>query len=177
MKTKNIKEKLKEFFFVKSTIKLRVRQIERTLKLPIPSVIRYTKDLEKEGILKKEESARIVLFSADRSSKKFILEKRLFNIKQIYESGLIDYLIKEYNNPLVVLFGSFSKGEDIENSDIDLYIETPSKKDIRLNKFELILNKKIQIFRHSNIKQISNVYLANNIINGIILNGFLEVFK
>ena len=177
MKTKIIKDEIKNYFFVNPTAKLRVRQIERELKLPLPSVIRYTKELEKEEILKKENIGGIVLFSANRSSINFLIEKKMFNIKQIYCSGLIDNFVKEYFNPTIVLFGSFSKGEDLDDSDIDLYIETPSKKDINLNRFEKILKRKIQIFKYNHIRQITNVHLANNIINGIVLNGFLEVLK
>lgn len=176
MKTKNIKNQIKEFFFLTPTIKLRVRQIERELKLPLPSVIRYTKELEKENILKIEKISNITLYSADRTSISYLLEKRLFNIKQLYTLKLIKHLIEEYNNPTIVLFGSYSKGEDIENSDIDIYIETPIKvKD--LSQFEKILKRNIQIFQHKNIKEITNKNLINNIINGVTLNKFLEVIK
>ncbi len=177
MKTKNIKERIKEYFFINPTSKLRVRQMERELKIPLPSVIRYCKELEKENILKKENTAGVVLFSADRASKNYLTEKRLFNIKEIYNSRLIDYLIEEYSNPTIVLFGSFFKGEDVENSDIDLYIETPSKKEIKLEKFEILLKRKIQIFRYKKMNGIKNLCLANNILNGIVLNGFIEVLK
>ena len=127
MKTYNIKEKIKEHFFMNPTAKLRVRQIEREIKLPLPSVIRYCKELEKEEILKKETISGVSTYSADRASKKFLIEKRLFNIKSIFESGLLDYMVKEYFNPVIVLFGSYSKGEDTEESDIDLYVETTKK--------------------------------------------------
>lgn len=177
MTLKNIKDKIKEYFFVNPTAKLRVRQIERELKLPLPSVIRYAKELEKEEILKNERIAEIVLFSADRTSKAFLLEKRLFNIKSIYLSGLIEYLVNEYSGPLILIFGSYAKGEDIENSDIDLYVQTSSKKDMNLEKFEKILKRKIQIFIYPNINKVNNPHLSNNIINGITLNNFLEVFK
>ena len=100
----------------------------------------------------------------------------LFNINSLFESGLIDYLINEYSNPVIVLFGSYSKGEDIENSDIDIYIETPKMHRFDLQKFEKILKRKIQIFNHRNIKEVSNLHLSNNIINGITLNNFIEVF-
>jgi len=90
---------------------------------------------------------------------------------------LINYLIEEYNNPLIILFGSYSKGEDIEKSDIDLYIETTNNKKLRLNKFENTLNRKIHIFSFKSIDKVPNKDLSNNIINGIVLNGFLEVFK
>ena len=177
MKTKNIKEVIKNHFFINPIIKMRVRQIERELKLSLPSVIRYCDELYNEGILKKEKISNVVLFSADRTSKHFLLEKKLYNIKNIYKSGLIDYLINELSNPIIIVFGSYSKGEDIENSDIDLYIETPSKREIKVEKFEKNLKRNIQFFVHSDIKQINNPNLMNNILNGVILNGFLEVFK
>ena len=177
MKRKNIKEEIRRFFSIYPTSRLRVRQMERELNLPLPSVIRYCKELEKENILKKEKISNIYLYSADRSSKSYLFEKRLFNVKLLFESGLVDHLIKEYSNPTILLFGSYSKGEDIEKSDIDLYVETPKKHDFNLQKFEKILNRRIQIFNYKNINDITNPHLSNNIVNGIILNGFLEVFK
>jgi predicted nucleotidyltransferase len=178
MKTKNIniKTTIKEYFFNNPSEKLRVRQIERKLKLPLPSVIRYVSELTKEGILKINNIGEVRFFCANRSSLVFLMQKKLFNLKSIYESGLIEYLQEEYSNPPIILFGSYSKGEDIESSDIDLYIETPSKKGLDLGKFEKKLNKKIQVFIHKNIDDIPNKLLANNILNGINLNGFVEVY-
>ena len=177
MKTYNIKEKIKGHFFMNPTAKLRVRQIEREIKLPLPSVIRYCKELEKEEVLKKETISGISAYSADRNSKKFLIAKRLFNINSIFESGLIDYIVKEYFNPVIVLFGSYSKGEDIEESDIDLYVETPKKQEFNLKKFEKILSRRIQLFNYRNIKEVQNHHLSNNIINGITLNNHLEAFS
>ena len=177
MKTYNIKERIKEHFFMNPTKKMRVRQIERELKLPLPSVIRYCKELEKEEILKKETISGVSVYLADRVSKKFLIAKRLFNLNSIFESGLLDYMIKEYFNPVIVLFGSYSKGEDIEESDIDLYVETPKKHEFKLQKFEKILNRRIQIFNYKTIKDLPNPHLRNNIINGITINNFLEAFS
>ena len=174
---KNIKERIKEYFFLNPSAKLIVRGIERTLKLPLPSVIRYCKELKEEGILTTIKTGNIVFYTANRTNQEFLLEKKLFNLKQIYESGLIGYLKQELSNPAVVLFGSYAKGEDMEESDIDLYIETPSKKDINIEKFEKTLKRKIQVFRHRAITEVKNKHLANNIINGIILNNYIEVFK
>lgn len=176
MITNSIKEQIREYFFVNPTIQLRVRHIEKTLSLPLPSVIRYVKELEKEGILKHDVIGNITFYSADRASKNFLLEKKLFNIKSLYMSGLVEYLIYNYHNPTIFLFGSYSKGEDIEESDIDLYIEIPQKKSINLEKFEKKLKRGIQIFIYKNIQQVENKELANNIINGTSLNGFSEVF-
>ena len=174
---KNIRETIKEYFFLNPTSKLRVRQIEKALKLPLPSVIRYSKELEEEGILVTIKTGNIIFYTADRANETFLLEKKLFNIGQIYKSGLINFLRHELSNPVIVLFGSYAKGEDTETSDIDMYVETPSKKEISLDKFERKLQRKLQVFRHKNIKEIKNKHLVNNILNGITLNNYLEVFK
>lgn len=177
MKQNNIKQIIEEFFYLNPTIKIRVRQLGKRLKLPLPSVIRYCKELEKQGILKKTKTDNVSFYSADRTNKNYLICKKLFNIKNLSTSGLIDYLIEELSNPVILVFGSYAKAEDIENSDIDLYIETPSKKEVNFKKFEEKLQRKIQIFKYKNIKEIKNIHLANNIINGILINGFVEVFK
>lgn len=177
MKQKNIKQRIEEFFYLNPTIKIRVRQLEKRLKLPLPSVIRYCKELEKQGILKKTKTDNVAFYSADRTNKNYLICKKLFNIGSLYTSGLIDCLVEELSNPAIIVFGSYAKAEDIENSDIDLYIETPSNKKINLKKFEEKLQRKIQIFKQKNIREINNPHLSNNIINGILLNGFIEVFK
>lgn len=177
MNTKNIKVRLKEYFFLNPTTKLRVRQIEREADIPLHSAIRYTKELEKEGILKSSSIADVTLYSADRVSPHFLLEKKLYNIRSLFSSGLADFLVQELSNPTIAVFGSYSKGEDVEGSDIDIYIES-SKKEIKsLEHFEKKLQRKIQIFQDKKISLIKNKELANNIINGVVLNGFVEVFK
>ena len=174
---KNIKRRIKEYFFLNPTSKLRARQIEKEVRVPFPSVFRYTKELEKEEIIKSTFVSGVRLYSADRVSKKFLIEKKLFNISLLYESGLIDYIIEEYSNPHIILFGSFSRGEDIEASDIDIYIETPKKETKNMEKFEKGLQRKIQLFQFRKITEIKNKELGNNILNGVVLNRFVEVFK
>jgi predicted nucleotidyltransferase len=157
----NIKEKLKGYFLMNPTKKMRVREIEREVNIPLPSAIRYCKELNQEGILKIIKMGNIQFYTADRSNENYKLEKKLFNLKQIYKSKIIASIKESLNNPSIILFGSYAKGEDIEDSDIDIYLETPS----------------IQIFKFSNLNQISNKHLANNIINGITLNNPIAVFK
>jgi len=174
MKIRDIKTRIKNFFFVHPTEKLRVRQIERSVNIPLPSAIRYVKELIGEGILRKITISNTDFYTADRSSKRFLEEKRLFNLKSL--PPLIEYIIAEYNNPVIVLLGSYSRGEDTENSDIDLYVEHPSR--IKgIEKFEKSLKRDIQIFNYKSINEVRNKEFANNIANGIVMNGFLEVFS
>ncbi len=171
-----IKTKIKEYFFDNPTARLRLRNIERELSLPFPSVVRYCKELKEENILKIVEISGIRFYTATRQEE-FLLQKKLYNIKRLHESGLIEHIKKELSNPPIILFGSYSRGEDVEDSDIDIYIETPSTKKISLDRFAQELKREIQIIRHKSIKEISNPRLANNVVNGIILNGFVEVFR
>tara|TARA_Y100000034_G_scaffold32032_1_gene39183 strand:+ start:490 stop:1014 length:525 start_codon:yes stop_codon:yes gene_type:complete len=173
MYQKDIKTKLKQYFFLNPTKKLRVRQIEREVKIPLPSVTRYVKELIKENFLKKETITNIIAYSADRTSETYLLEKKLFNIKQL--QSLKNYLKQELSNPTIIVFGSFARGEDVEISDIDIYVETSLKKQPILNNFEQQLQRTIQLFLSKSIHDITNKELANNIINGITLNGFMEV--
>ncbi len=177
MKRKDIKERIKEHFFTFPMDKLRVRQIERKLSLSLPSVIRYTKELESEGILQSFVLGEAKFYTSNRASKEFLRKKMMSNISILWDSGLIDYLIFEYSNPAIILFGSYGKGEDMENSDIDLYVELPKKIKIDIKDFEKKLQRPIQVFQHKSLSEIKNKELANSIINGIRLNGFIEVFN
>ena len=56
----NIKEQIRKHFFINPLAKLRVRGVERTLKLPLPSVIKYCKELEEEGILTTIKTGNVV---------------------------------------------------------------------------------------------------------------------
>ena len=172
---KSIKLVVKEYFFTNPSAKMRVRQLERTLNIPLPSVIRYCKELEQENILRKEVIGNVTFYTSNRD-KKYFLEKKLFNLKLIYDSGIVEYLKKELSNPVIIVFGSYSRGEDVESSDVDIYIETLSEKKLNLKKYEDKLSRNIQIFGNKSIKQIKNKHLVNNILNGITLNNQIEVF-
>jgi len=177
MKRKSIKERIAAYFFRNPTVQLRVRHIERIVKVPLPAAIRYAKELEKEGILKKSIVVKVTAYSADRTSPAFLFKKRLFNLEQLQTTGLIDFLKQELSNSPLILFGSYARGEDTETSDIDVYIETPNKETLNVAAFEKKLERTIQLFQYPSLTSIDNKQLANNIFNGIILNGFIEVFK
>ncbi len=178
MRTKDIKEKIKEYFFVHPTAKLRVRHIERDVGVALPSAIRYAKELEDEKILKSAVVAGVKVYMADRGAREFLVRKKLFNVYSLFSCGLVEFLVREYSNPAIVVFGSYSRGEDVEGSDVDVYIECPknsvSTKDVEI--FEKKLMRKLQFFQYKKISDVGNKELANNILNGVVINGFVEVF-
>ena len=72
---KDIRKEIKEYFFTNPSEKLRVREIERVLKLPLPSVIRYCRELEKEDILAIAKTGNVSFYTASRS-REYFLEKK-----------------------------------------------------------------------------------------------------
>jgi predicted nucleotidyltransferase len=158
-----------------------VRQLSKLLNKSPTTISNYLKKYETEGILKSERKFNHLLFQANIKSKKFKQLKLNYNLSVLGDSGLIDYLIKEFNHPeAIVLFGSFAKAENVPRSDIDLLIISSSKKQLDLKNFEKKIQHKIQLFTHSKkeiekMKQ-KNKELLNNLINGITIYGFWEVF-
>ena len=92
----------------------------------------------------------------------------------IYESKLIDFLYEKFPEATIILFGSYSYGEDTINSDIDIAIIGTKEKDINLTEFEKKLEHNISINFYDNLHKI-NKHLRNNILNGIILKGGIEL--
>jgi predicted nucleotidyltransferase len=123
---------------------------------------------------------KIWRIKANRSNWYFIRSKIIYNLNFVYQSGLVEFLNEHFKNPkAIILFGSFRKGEDISNSDIDLAVESEDAKEyeiIKLNsleEFEKIIGRNIQI--HVFNRKSVDLNIFNNIANGIMLLGFLEV--
>ncbi len=138
--------------------------------------------LESVGLIKIEKLTKIWRIKANQENWIFKRTKIVYNLNFIYQSGLVEFLNESYNHPkAIILFGSFRKGEDTSTSDIDIAIESDATKDYKilglkqLTNFEKTIRRNIQIHEF-NRTSIDNG-LFNNIANGIVLMGFLEVNK
>ena len=90
----------------------------------------------------------------------------------VLESGIIAHIEEKLTPKCIVLFGSYQRGEDTEESDIDLFIEAKHKT-INTKQFEKKLNRKVELHFNKSFTKYPQE-LKNNIINGIVLHGFLE---
>jgi len=161
-------------FFDSPRKNFHMREISRRTNLAQPSVIAHLKKLVKEKFIVKEKNGIYPTFRANRDYELFRLYKKCDLLQRIYQSGLLQYLFDTCMPDVIILFGSASKGEDIEESDIDLFIQAPEKKLI-LEKYEKLLRRKISLFFEENFLRLSNE-LKNNILNGIVLKGYIKVF-
>ena len=74
-----------------------------------------------------------------KDEQKTIELKRAENLKLISESGLVDFLENEFPGCSIILFGSYSRGDDTTNSDIDIAVIGTKGKKIKLTKFDKLL--------------------------------------
>ena len=144
------------------------------LKLGMPSVINHVKKLEKEGLIEKKKRGVYESYVSGKNDL-FRIYRRNDLLLRMHESGLIDFLAEEFMPDAIVLFGSCARGEDIETSDIDLLVVS-KEKEVRLKKFESVLKRKISLHFEENVSEIPKE-LLNNIINGMVLHGYLTVFQ
>lgn len=149
-----------------------IREAARKLNVSPNTVRKTITSLKKEGLLEEKKEGNMIRFRANLNSEKYKQEKRLYNLHQIYKSGIIDFLFNYYNPEVIILFGSYSRGEDISTSDIDIGIVTNESKRADLKDFEKKLSRKIELSLFTRNK-ISDEFF-NNLINGIVLKGVLK---
>lgn len=160
-------------FFDYPMKRFQLREICRMLKMGMPSVRNNVRKLEKYGFIRKEKKG---VYESYVSSKNdiFRLYKRNDMLLRTYESGLIDFLAEKLIPDAIILFGSASRGEDMETSDIDLFL-IAKEKEIDVAKFEKRLKRKISLHFEEKVSRIPKE-LLNNIINGAVVYGYLKVF-
>lgn len=165
-------------FFNEPTKQHYLMEISKKSKIAHTSVKQHIIKLKKSSIIKefldKKGSRNFPVYKADLDSKEYRKYKRIYNLISIEESGLTDFLNDKLMPKCIILFGSYFRGEDTEDSDIDLFVEC-KKKEIDLNRFKKYLSRKIEIHFNDNFNNYQKE-LKNNIINGIVLRGYLEAF-
>jgi len=151
-----------------------VRELSRKLKLAQISVMNHLKALQSEGFVVREKRSLYPTYRANRENEEYKILKKENIIWRLYKSGLLYYIEENIQPNCIVLFGSASKGEDIETSDIDIFVQA-NEAELNMKHFEAQLKRKVNLFFEPTTKNLSKE-LLNNIINGEIIYGYLKVF-
>ena len=176
LKLTNLQQEILRLLFVKIGIKLNQRQIANILEVTQPAITKAIPRLEDKGFVKVEQDKQSKRWSIElnRDNHKVMQLKMVDNLKQIYETGLADFLEKEFAGAAIILFGSYSRGEDIINSDIDLAVVSRKDKIVDTANYEKLLERKININFYISFKNIHK-NLKENLCNGIVLAGGIEL--
>lgn len=171
--------KVANVFFSEPTKQHYLIEISRKAGIAHTSVKKYLNQLQKSSIIikkiEKRNSREFPLYKANINEKTYRQYKSMANLYSIKESGLIQHLADKLMPKCIILFGSYNNGEDIEDSDIDLFVESPGYS-LNLSKYEKILNRKIQLHFRKHFRELPEE-LKNNIVNGTVLYGYLEAFS
>lgn len=145
-----------------------------------PNIGAILQEFERARLISITKLAKIWRIKANQQNWNFVKAKIIYNLNFVYQSGLVEFLNQHFGNPkAIILFGSFRQGEDFSGSDIDIAIEADEVAEYRiiglreLVDFEKVIKRRIQlhIFNRKNVDS----HVFNNIANGIVLAGFLEV--
>ena len=164
-----------DVFFRNPTTEFTLKNVSRFSKLAHTSTKQNLNTLIRLGFVQQRNERKgkrtFPLYKAGRNTQ-FIPQKKLQNLAAIIDSGIIEYIEERLMPKCIVLFGSYQHGEDTEESDTDLFIEA-KKTDVNLKAFEKKLDRKIELHFNERFMTYPSE-LKNNIINGVVLHGFLE---
>ena len=168
-----------KLFFEEPNREFHLRELARLMRKNPVTVKKYLESAVKLNILKRRKERGLELYSSNTEDFYYKEYKKIYNRLKFIESGLLDYLKEEFHLPTILLFGSYARGEDNRNSDVDVFVLSEVKKTPDLSNFEKKINRTIQmhIFNRKGFEAAkkTNKDLINNIINGTILHGFIEV--
>ena len=157
-----------EPFFHDNYIRISVREFARIRKISPPSASSMLQKYHKESLLNREEERRFIYFSANREEKVFIALMRVYWHIQFKKVGLLEHIKREFVEPIIILFGSFSKAEVTPQSDIDIAIISQKPHKINFSVYEKKLGRTISVFLFRNLGESE---MENNLLNGYILMG------
>lgn len=172
--------KVLEWFFAFPQKEFGLNELSKAVHCSKTSTRIAVETLVKEDFLKAKQIGNLLRISCDVSHPFNTTRKISSNLVKVYESGVVDVMLQEFPNAkTVILFGSYRKGDDTEESDIDIAVEILDNKEPRIishgiiKKFGYRENVKVNAYIFSRNKIDLNLF--NNIANGIVLWGLLEV--
>lgn len=142
-----------------------IKEISNKISLAHTSVKNHINTLLKEGLIEEDKTGVFKGYKSRRDNPQFIFCKKVSNLININESNLLEYL-KEHYPKSIILYGSYDKGEDIESSDIDIFIDSKKFK-FDLSKYEKFLKRKMHIIFREEVGK----SLLESINQGTILYG------
>ncbi len=154
-------------------------EISKKSDLAHTSVKKHLEKLMEIGIIEEKELERgertYPIYNSRVDDEKYKEYRKIDIQHRLYESGLVQYIEERCHPDCIVLFGSSARGEDVGESDIDLYVQA-DEHEVDLSPYEKSLNRNIQLHFQEDLRDYPKE-LRNNIANGIVMYGYLEVYR
>ena len=174
LKFTGLQRDILEFLFDNPRRSFNGREMARALNVSAPAVKKAVKFLLDNELILVEKKVTLDI-RLNFGNPLVVRFKKLYNLSKVFDSGVVDYIYDICLPNSIILFGSYSLGEDVEGSDIDIFVESKSRK-LDLKTYENFLKRNISIFFEKDFSRLSKE-LRNNVVNGVVLKGYLRVFK
>jgi|APSaa5957512622_1039677.scaffolds.fasta_scaffold77367_1 predicted nucleotidyltransferase len=150
-------------------------ELRKFIKIGKPQLARWLKVFQKQGIIKRiKPQSKMPYYVANFSHPHYINRKNLFAMQKMTESGLFDHLLSLQKTKVVIVFGSFSRADWHQDSDIDIFFYG-NDTDFEQGKYELKLKRNIQLHTAKNTKDLQKIdKLLPYIIAGDFIKGSIE---
>src|SRR3989344_1909035 len=177
-----LQQEILRYLFIKAGYSFNARGLARPLDRTQAGIVKAIPELEKNGLIKvkqDKESGRWNI-ELNRENRKAIVLKRSENLKMVHEKvpemkkDLVEFLEETFPGSTIILFGSYSKGEDTLGSDIDIAIIGSKRKDVKLTKFDKYLERTVRLHFYDSLTKLDK-NLRSNILRGITLVGVGEI--
>lgn len=158
-------------FFEDCYRRISVREYARIRKISPPTASKLLEGYRKAALLKKEEERRFFYYFADKGSGMLIDLSRMYWKAKLHDAGMIGLLESRYPGSVIILFGSLSKAEAKPDSDVDLAVFGPGRKEADASGPERKLKRKVQVFVFSSREDVKSAELLGSILNGYKISG------
>ena len=164
-------EKIMELFFLNPKNSYHLRELSRRVDMSVSTVSMAVDELEDMGLLTVEKGA-VKEIGTNRNQ--FFKDLKLsYNLESLTKSGLIDKVERGLKPDAIVLFGSYSRGEDDSKSDIDIASINGRKEEIDISGLEKKLKRNINVHKVDLEEAADN--FVKTLVNGIVLRGYLDI--
>ena len=162
--------------------KSHLREIARSIEESHSTVLRKINELVKENVVdyKKEGKNKVFFIKNNIKAKNYVYSAEIYKLNKLLKkhpklSIIFEEIKRNFKRDIIILFGSYAKGNEKSNSDIDIYLETTdneiknkikelnSKLSVKIGDFDLnsLLIKEI-IKNHIIIRGVEEYYERNN---------------
>lgn len=176
VRSANKLERMKRFFYKNPSQEVHVRDLAERIDCSAGFVSENIGSLVEEDVVKEKRKGNMRTFIAKTASTKYKERKKASNIQEILTSGLGEHLENKLYPDAIVLFGSYLKGTDTEDSDIDIAVINGRKQPPNLSSYEEIFERSISLTQIDSLEEAENNFV-NTLANGLVLKGYLEVTK
>ena len=149
LKLTQLQQNILDTLFVKVGNYQSQRDLSKILNVSPPAVKKAIPKLIENNLIKMNlNKSKITQIELNFDNPPILNLKRIFNLNSIYSSELLKFLEQNLPGATIILFGSYSKGEDTINSDIDIAIIGRKEKNLTQEQLgKLVGVQKAQISR------------------------------